>query len=298
MRDSKTLFLMILALVLVTSSFILISIWGYHYYFQHKSEQPVSKATAKQIHETSPQTHQDSARNLTHSIVNFLDSQYQHQGLSSSDSLSKTLQLKLIEYKKIQEEIEEILKNKEVLKNKVDEAKKINELQKNIDSLKKKKEAMLNENEKMKQILTQKEQLQSAPAKTDNLKITKNVQPSSLPLLVSHLNFVAINDKGNYEKQTVLASEATKFEGSFEININPKINNTSEIFVKILQPNGRAVLNASSGFSVLETDAGKTAYSVVLHFDKNKDNHARLKFSIATEVFHKGRYTMQIYHNG
>ena len=298
MRDSRTLFLMILALVLVTSSFVLISIWGYHYYFQHKNDLPVSKAIEKKLPETSPQAHQDSAHNFTDSLVDLLDSQSQNQGLNNSDSLSKTLQLKLIEYKKIKEEIDEILKNKEVLKNKLDEAKKINELQKNIDSLKMKKEEILNENEKMNQILTQKEQLRSTPAKTGNLKITKNVQPSPLPLLVSHLNFVAINEKGDYEKQTMLASQATKFEGSFEININPKMNNTSEIFVKILQPNGRPVLNASSGFSVLETDSGKSAYSVVLHFDKNKDNHARLKFSIATEVFHKGKYTMQIYHNG
>jgi len=298
MRDSKTLFLMILALVLVTSSFVLISIWGYHYYFQHKNDQPVSKATEKKLPETSPQVHQDSAHNFTDSTVSLLDSQFQNKGLNNSDSLSKTLQLKLIEYKKIQGEIEEILKNKEVLKNKVDEAKKINQLQKNIDSLKKRKEEMLNENEKMNQILTQKEQLRSAPAKTDNLKNTKNIQPTSLPLLVSHLNFVAINGKGDYEKQTMLASQATKFEGSFEININPKMNNASEIFVKILQPNGRPILNASSGFSVLEAETGKSAYSVVLHFDKNKDNHTRLKFSITSDVFHKGRYTMQIYHNG
>ena len=298
MKDSKTLFLMILALVLVTSSFVLISIWGYHYYFQPKNNLSGSKPKEKKQELSVAKPHYDSAQNFTDSTVSLLDSQFQNQGLQNSDSLSKTLQLKLIEYKKIQKEIEEILKNKAVLKNKVDEAKKISELQKNIDSLKKRKEEMLNENEKMNQILTQKEQLRSAPAKTDNLKNTKNIQPTSLPLLVSHLNFVAINDKGDYEKQTMLASQATKFEGSFEININPKMNNASEIFVKILQPNGRPVLNASSGFSVLEAEAGKSAYSVVLHFDKNKDNNTRLKFSITPDVFHKGRYTMQIYHNG
>ncbi|MEO6844884.1 MAG: hypothetical protein ABI184_06900 [Ginsengibacter sp.] len=298
MKDSKTLFLMILALVLVTSSFVLISIWGYRYYFQQKNDLPVSKSKGKKQQETAEKLHYDSLQNFTDSSVGYLDSPSQNQGLNNSDSLSKTLQIKLIEYKKIQEEIAEILKNKAVLKNRVDETKRISELQKNIDSLNKKKEEMILENEKMNQMLTQKVQLRSAVTQSDNFKNATTVQPTALPLLVSHLKFEAINDKGDYEKQTMLASQASKFEGSFEININPKMNNASEIFVKILQPNGRPILNASSGFSILEADAGKSSYSLVLHFDKNKDNHARLKFSIATDVFHKGRYTMQIYHNG
>lgn len=290
---------MILALVLVTSSFILISIWGYHYYFQPKDNLPGFKKKEKKQQESTATRYYDSTQNFTDSTRSFLDPKSQNLVLNNSDSLSKTLQLKLIEYKKIQEEIAEILKNKAVLKNKVDEAKKISEIQKSIDSLKRKKEEMIMENEKMNQMLTQKEQLQNTVTKNDNFKNTKTILPASLPLLVSHLNFVAISEKkGDYEKQTMLASQATKFEGSFEININPKMNTASEIFVKILQPNGRPILNASSGFSVLEAEAGKSAYSVVLHFDKNKDNHSRLKFSIATDVFHKGKYTMQIYHNG
>lgn len=297
MRDSKTLFLMIAALLLATVSFILISIWGYHFYFQKKHDVTVPASTVKKISEATTKFHRDSSQDSKAADSLIFNKQLKDQPLDGLDTLNRTLELKLMEYKKIQEEIAEIQKSKTALKNKVDEAKKINEVQKNIDSLNKKKEEMIRENEKMNQMLTQKQKIQSN-IKIEVSKGTKNIHTPSLPLLVAHLKFDAINTSGSYEKQTVLASQATKLSGSFEININSKKNISSEIFIKILQPNGRPILNASSGFAILETYSGKSAYSLVLHFDRNKDNDKRLHFSINPDVFHKGKYTMQIYHNG
>jgi hypothetical protein len=293
MRDSKAFYFMIFALVLVTVSFVLISIWGYNYYFQNKSEKLVT--TVKKQPEIKKIPTGDSLQNFKDS--NALSINPPDSIGSVVDSPDQTLELKISEYNQLKEEIAEILKNKAALKNKMEEMKKIGEIQKNIDSLKAQKESITKENERMDQLLKQKQQEQSNN-KTEIEKSVKSAHASSLPLLVSHLKFEAIKEADTYDAPTVLASKATKLEGSFEINIISKKNIPSDIFVKITQPNGRPVLDGSSGFAVLEKDHERSSYTSVLHFDKTKDNNKRLTFSIKPREFYKGKYSMQVYHNG
>ena len=294
MRDSKAFYFMILALVLVTVSFVLVSIWGYHYYFRNESEKPVM--TIKKQPEIQKKPLVDSLEVLNDSSTLLTNTQEENIEIIS-DSSDKTLELKMLEYNQLKEEIAEIQKNKAALKIKIEEMKKISEIQKNIDSLKEQKEAIIIENEKMDQLLKQKQQAQNKN-KTEIEKRSKNLQASSLPLLVSHLTLEAIKETENYDAPTVLASKAAKLEVSFEINIISKKNISPEIFVKIIQPNGRPVLDVSSGLTVLEKGRGKSSYTEVLHFDKTKDDHKRVSFSTKPKEFYKGKYTMQIYHNG
>lgn len=285
---------MILALALVTVSFVLISIWGYHYYFQDKSDKPVSSISKQPEIQKKPIN--DTVQNLKNSNIVLLNPQEKNID-TVSDSSDKTLELKMLEYNQLKEEIAEILKNKAVLKSKMEEMTKIGEIQKNIDSLKEQKDVIIRENEKMDQLLKQKQQ-QQIDNKSEIEKNSK-IQPSyTLPLLVSHLKFEAIKVTENYDAPTVLASQAAKLEGSFEININSKKDISSDIFVKIMQPNGRPILNAASGFTMLENEQEKSSYTSLLHFDKIKDNHKRLTFSIKPKEFSKGKYTMQVYYNG
>ncbi|HEY5368279.1 MAG TPA: hypothetical protein VIJ75_04740 [Hanamia sp.] len=285
---------MILALALVTVSFVLISIWGYRYYFQNKNGGPASQIIKEPV--VSKKTQQDSLKNLKDS--NILNISLQKTNIDTvSDSADKTLELKILEYNQLKEEIAEILKNKAALKNRMEEMKKIGEIQKNIDSLKERKEAIIKENERMDELLNQKQRKQVVN-KIEIEKSSKSPPASDLPLLVSHLKFEAIKVTEDYNAPTIIALQASKFEGSFEININSKKDISSDIFVKIVQPNGRPVLNASSGFVVLEAGQERRSYTKLLHFDKTKDDHQRLSFSIKPKEFFKGKYTMQIYHDG
>lgn len=284
---------MIFALVLVTVSFVLISIWGYQYYFKNKSEKPLT--TLKKQPDIQEIPTGDSLQRIKESntlVISPPDSIG-----SVVDSSDQTLEAKILEYNQLKEEIAEIQRNKEVLKKKMEEMKKIGEIQKNIDSLKGQKEAIILENEKMDQLLKQKQQEQTIN-KTEIEKSSKSPHTSTLPLLISHLKFEAIKETESYDAPTVLASKASRLEGSFEINITSKKNISPDIFVKIMQPNGRPVLDAASGFALLENHQGKSSYTSLLHFDKTKDNNKRLNFSIKPKEFYKGKYTMQIYHNG
>lgn len=286
---------MLLALALVTVSFVLISIWGYHYYFQNESEK--SASTFKKTPEMRKKPLEDSLQHFKDS--NTLPINPQEKNIEIvPDSSDKTLELKISEYNQLKDEISEMLKNKAALKNKVEEMKKIGEIQKNIDSLKEQKDAIIKENERMDQLLKQKQQEQIVHKTEIEKSLKSHPASSGLPLLVSHLKFEAVKVTENYDAPTVLASKAAKLEGSFEISIISKKNVSSEIFIKILQPNGRPVLDAASGFALLENNQGKSSYTSLLHFDKNKDNNKRLNFSITPKEFYKGKYTMQVYHNG
>jgi hypothetical protein len=113
------------------------------------------------------------------------------------------------------------------------------------------------------------------------------------------LRFAAFNVNKDDKKVTSLASQTTMFEGSFEINIKSADNNSPKIFIVILQPDRKVLLNPAGKPGIFYTPDGNKNYSTSLQFDVKKDNHKRLHFSIAApQPIQKGKYIMQIYHGG
>lgn len=298
MRDPKSLFILILALSLVIISFVLISIWGYHFYIEPKenaTSQPVNK---------SPLNIQKPA--ITDSLKSLRDStnsesviQQNNPVLNSSDSSDKTLELKLLQYNQLKEDIAEILKNKtSSSKDKSDANAKIAQLQKSIDDLRNQNDAVVQENARLskmlKQFMAENKHKSNSDVKSTTKKIKKN-EPASPSLLVYRLKFFAVDKNKSLTDQ---ASDAIRLEGSFQINVKSDNNIPNEIYIVIIQPNGRVLLNTPLNSGMFEVDSVKKIYSAVLHFDTEKDNHRRLYFSIPSHTFHKGEYTMKIYHNG
>ena len=302
MRDPKSLYLLIFALVLVTISFILISFWGYHFYFQPKEN------TAIQSEEKTPliikkTATRDSLQSVLDSTIQQLGIQQNNSVNNSADTSDKSLEVKLLEFNKLKGEIAEILKNKSASSNDMSVAsEKIGQLQQSINELRDQNNAVAKENERLnkllKQFIAENKQKGTSTNINDNTRKAQSDNPTALPLLVSHLRFVAVMVNDNYEKETFLASQANKLEGSFTININSDKNNSPEIYVVIIQPNGKALLNSAWESGTFETTDGRRVYSALIHFDNTKDNHKRLGFSISLRAFQKGKYAMQVYHNG
>ncbi|HEY5462423.1 MAG TPA: hypothetical protein VIJ95_04140 [Hanamia sp.] len=298
MRDPKSLYILIFALVLVIISFVLISIWGYHFYIQpkenDKTQIPIKTplAVQKKVRADSVQIPRDSASPE-------LGIRQNSPLYDSTDTSDKTLELKLIEYNKLKEEITQILQNKASSPKEVSDAnEKIAQLQQNIDELRNQNNAVAKENARLNKLLKQfiaenKEKDKSGINNSTKSTQTKNTL--SPTLLVSRLKFFAIDEN---KRLTKLASNAIRWEGSFEININSEKNNSPNIYVVIIQPNGRVLLNSARESGTFEADSVRKVYSAVLHFDYIKDNHRRLYFSIDSHAFRKGVYKMLIYHNG
>jgi hypothetical protein len=290
MKDRKSLYLLIFALTVVTVAFILVSIWGYNYYFQPKAKNTLTQSN-QQIPFTEKTSMRDSLQTLLATTVGQLDAA---DSTLYDSSVDKTLVLKLIEFNKLKNEIAEILKNKTSSKDMSVASEKIGELQQSIEELRNKNNEVAEENARLNKMLHQ--LVENKKSRSSSFK-RKTSYASSLPLLVSHLRFTGITIKELNERATNIAAQTQKLTGSFQINTKPSNSNTS-IYVIIVQPNGKTLLNSSWQSGTFETSSGRKVYSAVLHFDNEKDNKNRLQFSIDSHNFQKGTYAMQIYHQG
>ena len=299
MKDRKSLYLLIFALTVVTISFILISIWGYHYYFDSMKPQPISQIIPKDssiVHKTSMK---DSLQTLLNTTVEQLG--VENDSTVYDSSVDKTLALKLIEFNRLKNEIAEILRNKSSSQDMSNAGQKIVQLQQNVDELRDKNNEVAAENERLnnmvKQLIAKKS---TTPGKANTSRPSKTHLASSaytLPLLVSHLRFVAMTVTDDNQAITNLAANTERLSGAFEINVKPG-NTTTEIYVVVEQPNGKTLFNSAWQSGNFETKTGRKVYSALLHFDNIKDNGKRLSFSIDSHNFQKGKYVMQVYHQG
>lgn len=289
MKDRKSLYLLICALIVVTIAFTLISVWGYRFYFSKKSSTSLVAASTKNIAGNKNagvnQLPLDSAVRQLNDVADTI----------AFDSADHQLAVKIIQFNRLKNEIALILQERYFAKDSTAET-KIEALEKEIERLQKENFAVTKENARLSELV---KQLNEGKHKENAEKLAsafdKNKPQTALflPLLVSHLRFAAYNNQG----KTVLASETTKLKGSFEISVRSQ-NAAKEIYVVIVQPNGLVMLSGSGTRNSFETNSGRKAYTAVVGFDYEKDNHKRLEFTCYSGTFLKGKYTMQIYHNG
>jgi hypothetical protein len=294
MKDRKSLYLLIFALIVVTIAFILISIWGYHFYFQSKETKPLSDVQNVPVI-VKKTAMRDSLQILLNSAVQEMNYEGDSTFYDSSDDT--TLELKLIEFNRLRNEIVEILKNKTSSKDMSVASEKIGQLQQSVDELRNKNNEVAQENARLNKILKKLIVEKKNGSSTNKSAKKKATSASSLPLLVSHLRFLGIGMKNDNQRVTNIASQTVKLLGSFQINVKPN-NPSTSIYVEIIQPNGKTLLNSSWQSGTFETTSGRKVYSALLHFDNIKDNKNRLQFSVDSHNFQKGKYTMQIYHQG
>ena len=151
MREPKSFFLLVGMLVLVTISFVLISIWAYQSYFQDQHSTPIAVQSEQASAPLVKNNNKDSLELILDSI---LKNSNQQDSISDnySDSLDKVLQLKIVAFKKIKSEIIEILNEKAASKDYAD-ADKINVLQQNVNELRERNNELESENEKLKELV-------------------------------------------------------------------------------------------------------------------------------------------------
>ena len=290
MKDRKSLYLLIFALIVVTIAFTLICVWGYRFYFSKNASQSLIDSLKVNVLASKKTNYAERPQILFDSVIRQLNNPADTIAYDSADD---ELALKIMEFNRIKNEIALVLGNRLSAKDSASET-KIAVLEKEIEELRNQNIEITKENARLNETLRQ------LPGSKQKEKAQKpaseksKIQPaSSLPLLVTHLRFAAYNN----DQKTGLASETKKLAGSFEINVKPQ-NAITAIYVVIVQPNGKILSNASGTAASFETPSGRKVYSAVVHFDNEKDNHKRIQFSVNSDAFSKGKYKMQIYHGG
>ena len=289
MKDPKSLYLLIFALIVVTISFVLISIWGYRYYFHKLSpDTQLQKSTFR--NEPHKEKTSDSNKVTDTIVIGKIN--------PSSLDTDSVLQQKIAEIDTITSDIRKIL-NKRTLRGETGEASaQIAALKQSVEDLRSQNYEVQKENARLNKLMEELLAAKPVNKKGDDLKAGRSattlVYASPIPLLVAHLRFTAFTEK---KTPASLASNTDYLNGSFLVNIK-SASSSPHIYIVIIQPGGGTLLEDPLKPHAFKTGSGTKAYSVAIPFNSETDNQKRLYFSVHLPVFKKGEYKMRIYHQG
>ena len=129
-------------------------------------------------------------------------------------------------------------------------------------------------------------------------KATEKTDPAFAVFTASDITFRAINVSDDTESSTSQAENTDKFTCSFTVkNFNSQLSN-AEIFIVILQPDGRVLKTSGWDSGTFNTTEGRKVYSYKFSFKYNKGEAKRLLCSLKTENLQAGNYSMEVYYNG
>jgi regulator of replication initiation timing len=302
MRDTKSLLLLLVSLLLVLVSFVLVLTWGYNLYSKNGNVKagittPVkdSAAIANQI--------RDSLEKVYAASLLDLDKQLDST-LNNSDSLRFQLDTKLAEFYRLRSEIAEILKSRNTANNFASAKQKIGEMKAKMDDLKEKNQVVDNENKNLNDLLntinkTEKPLEKNLPA-TNMIKNngSEKANPVFTAFTTSELRLSAVSNSEDKEIETNLAEKTDKLTGAFTVmNFNSQLTN-AEMMVVVIKPDGKVLKGSGWDSGTFTTAEGKKIYSYKFNFTYYRGEPKRLAFSLRSNALSKGKYTMEVYHNG
>jgi hypothetical protein len=301
MRDSKSLFLLLLSSVLFLFSIIILCVWGYQYYKQiqqQKGKTAVEKA-AKVALPTN--TVRDSLLKIYKVTLNSLDNRLDTV-LSSANSLKGNLSINLREFYQLRGEIAGLLQSKEPnTGDLIITQKKIAELQQKVEQLIYRNNDVETENKRLKAILdkmgreTGSNTINSIQEGRGDKNLNYKVSDITI-ISTFNLNLTALAN--NDQDETSNAGQTEKMVGSFTIKNNGNLYSKCDIMVVVVQPNGQVLQKSTWESGSFETNEGKKIYSCKIHCETAKDESKKFNFFLTADNFQKGNYSMRIYYNG
>jgi hypothetical protein len=297
MKDSKSLLLLVVSVLLILVSFALLWSWGYNLGNEKSSKSGTvyilkdSTAAAIATRDSLNKIYKATIQNL-----GSLDST-----LSQADSIQNGLAFNFNEFYKLRTEIADLLKNP-ANKPDIDNAKlKIAELQSKVNELKTRNAEVENENRRLNEVLAQltrneKQGIQNSKADGSDNAFDKTA--NKILFNVSDIKLQALMVFEGKEEETVQALQTDKFTGSFLVSHNLFQTTNAEMMVVLLQPDGKVLKTSPWESGSFETKEGRKIYSCRLRFDYSKGETKRLSFSLNAEKCMKGNYTVQLYQNG
>ena len=285
--------------LLFVVSLVLLWIWGINLKVRQNTglikDAPVYPAVVNNTRDSLATVLTATANDLDHNF----DFARQHV-----DSLKSLLDLRLGEFYRLRAEIADLLKKKFTPEDLVLAKQKIALLQHTVKDLLDKNLDVEYENKKLIAVLRQlsgndnrnfSQVVQKASSDTQ-LKQDKSVAISNVT--VSDLLLSARVLSEEKELETNKAEETGKLTGSFTVRNSSFQINTAELMVVIVQPNGQVLKNSEWDSGSFLTEDGRKIYSYKFRSEYNRGEVKHLNFTLSTEKYQKGNYTMQIYHKG
>ncbi|MEP7238671.1 MAG: hypothetical protein ABI685_12420 [Ferruginibacter sp.] len=229
--------------------------------------------------------------------------------LDSMSSVNTGLEGKLTERNneiaQVKAEIRTILNKKNATSAELSRAKtliaslndKITSLETDIAQLKQDNQLLTNDNVVLKQ---EKEVLNQNLTATTAVKETleKKVDIAST-LNASNIVITPINVKNNgKEKVSTTAKRVDKFVVSFDVDNRIIQSGSTDVYVVVLGPDGKAINTGSETFTTRD-DGATMPFTVKMPVDLETAKKKNVEFAFVPETnFMQGNYTVQIYQNG
>ncbi len=307
MKEIKISLLLLISLSLLLLAFVVLFIWGFTYYKESITlTNSTGNANTIVVKDSSTIAAgiRDSLQKIYTSTIAQLNTELDYTRVDV-DSLQENMDLKLAEFNALKNEISAILQNRNSSSSDLGIARqKITELQQRVDDWRKRYADVSEENKRLSRLLDQlsrekNEPVTQAPGPVVNTRTSPERTITSMPMSVSGLQLRAVRVGANdAEQETSAAEEAEKWRGSFELQNPPASLSRSEMYVVVLQPDGKLMKQSAWESGSFETVDGRKIYSCKLIFDCTKGENKRLSFSLGSEQYQKGNYVFQLYHAG
>ena len=305
MRDTKTSLLLILSLFLLSLSLVLLSIWGYNFYFASRNDKIKNDTPINIVSTVGQNTNaiRDSLQKIYTTTIDKLGSRIDSTK-NAADSVIGNVDNNLAEINKLKEEIAIIFKKNNSPADLGTAREKIDELQQKVEQLRNRNLDVEKENKRLNTLLVQltsdKAGVEENSKHPNTIARQVNENTFATPGFIAsdmHLAALAVNDD-DIEKETSEADETEKITGSFIVKSKNNTGSSADLMVVVLQPNGKVLQNSVWESGTFDTPEGKKTYSHKVHFEYQKGEAKKLLFSLSTDKFEKGNYIFQVYYNG
>jgi len=304
MKDSRSLSLIIVSILLIGVSLILLWTWGYNFGTQRVADE--SKVIVVRDSSNAMVPERDSLFHLYFEAMrnlNELDA-----ALNRADSLKTDINTKLGEFYQLRDELIGML-NKPIDRKGVKSAdEKMQELQIRMDQLKVQNNNIERENKRLSALINRlpiemKIKTSSVPDSSASLATATPVDSASLTSSASVAHVKKMNFYGNAEQsgENAMADSADrmeKFNGSFDFVTSEGSSSSGVIYVVITCPDGKIMRSSSWDSGSFETKDGRKPYTCRVKYDGQPSELQTLQFSVPSDSFQKGEYKVAFYLDG
>jgi len=296
MTDSRNVMLGLLSAGLVVT-------WTYHLvdkngYTNQRREVFIKDSAA------IAQAVSDSLQKLYNSTISSLDIKLDSAS-ATAGLLQGELGTKILEINKLKSQISSILRRTDLSKQDLSKARTMTaELKTRIDELQNQNRTIEEEKNQLSSefqaLNTQVTALTQTNTRLDqeNRKLNEKLIDAGT-FVASELRLSAVETKANKEIEALQAKKAEKFVISFLLQNNLNSYENSEIYVILTDPNDQVLEFSAWDTGLFDTKSeGRKKYSRKVRFAYNKGESHEIIFSLNAPEYVKGKYQLQVYHNG
>jgi hypothetical protein len=246
----------------------------------------------------------DSLQKLYNSTISSLDIKLDSAS-ANAGLLQGELGSKILEINTLKSQIANILRRTDLSKKDLSKARTLTaELKTRIDELQNQNRTIEEEKNQLSlefgALNTQVTALTQTNTKLDqeNKKLNEKLLDAGT-FVASELRLSAVQTKANKEIEALQAKKAEKFVISFLLQNNINSYENSEIYVVLTDPNDQVLEFSAWDTGLFDTKSeGRKKYSRKVRFAYNKGESHEIIFSLNAAEYVKGKYQLQVYHNG